>query len=108
MCGIFGLISKNNVNLSHLHSLAGHARQRGRDSSGLMYSDGDAYQVKRADYDINQLLKKHKNLKTTVVMGHSRLITNGLADNQPVVRDGIGVLHNGIIVNEVELWKQKI
>lgn len=105
MCGIFGLISKNNVNLSHLHSLAGHARQRGRDSSGLMYSDGDAYQVKRADYDINQLLKKHKNLKTTVVMGHSRLITNGLADNQPVVRDSIGVLHNGIIVNEAEIWK---
>jgi len=39
-------------------------------------------------------------------MGHSRLITNGLTDNQPVVRDDICVLHNGIIVNDEELWLQ--
>lgn len=37
-------------------------------------------------------------------MGHSRLITNGLFDNQPVVRDGICLIHNGIIVNEQEVW----
>jgi glutamine---fructose-6-phosphate transaminase (isomerizing) len=37
-------------------------------------------------------------------MGHSRLITNGLSDNQPVLRDGICVLHNGIIVNDEAIW----
>ena len=33
------------------------------------------------------------------------MITNGLFDNQPVVRDGILVLHNGIIVNDKEIWE---
>jgi hypothetical protein len=37
-------------------------------------------------------------------MGHSRLVTNGLADNQPVYRDSVGVIHNGIIVNHKEIW----
>jgi hypothetical protein len=39
-------------------------------------------------------------------MGHSRLITNGLADNQPVYRDGVCVIHNGIVVNHDVLWSQ--
>lgn len=37
-------------------------------------------------------------------MGHSRLITNGLEDNQPVFRDSVCVLHNGIVVNHASLW----
>lgn len=32
------------------------------------------------------------------------MITNGLSDNQPVVRGGICVIHNGIIVNDAEVW----
>lgn len=38
-------------------------------------------------------------------MGHSRLITNGLSDNQPVVRDDFALIHNGIIVNEETVWQ---
>ncbi len=30
MCGIFGIISKQKINLSELKLLAEHARQRGR------------------------------------------------------------------------------
>lgn len=104
MCGIFGLISDREIDHDHLNLLALHARQRGRDSSGLIYNDGGDYKVTRADYDIRQLLKNQKRLRSKVVMGHSRLITNGLADNQPVVRDGICVIHNGIIVNDEEIW----
>lgn len=104
MCGIFGIISDHEINRGHLNQLALHARQRGRDSSGLIYLDDNAYTVKRADYDIKRLLKKQDNLHTQVVMGHSRLITNGLSDNQPVVRDGICVIHNGIIVNDEAVW----
>ena len=104
MCGIFGIISKNEINLIHLKKLALHARQRGRDSSGLLYLEGDSCIVKRADYDIKSLLSKQRIIKSSMVMGHSRLITNGLSDNQPVVRDGMAVIHNGIIVNEEEVW----
>jgi len=105
MCGIFGIISNNKIIFSHLRQLALHSRQRGRDSSGLIYHDDDAYFIKRADYDIKKLLNKQANLRTHVVMGHSRLITNGLSDNQPVVRDGICLIHNGIIVNDADVWE---
>jgi glucosamine--fructose-6-phosphate aminotransferase (isomerizing) len=104
MCGIFGIISTKNINRDHLTKLAEHARQRGRDSSGLMYMESTSYKIRRADYDIKRLLSKHSSLHSNFVMGHSRLITNGLSDNQPVVRDGMAVIHNGIIVNEQYVW----
>lgn len=106
MCGIFGIVSGKNINTSHLHDLALHARQRGRDSSGLFYANGASYQVKRADYDIRRLLNKQGALTAACVMGHSRLITNGLSDNQPVVRDGLVLIHNGIVVNDEQVWQQ--
>lgn len=106
MCGIFGVISKECVNISHLSILADHARQRGQDSSGLMYLKNDSYEIIRSDYDINLLLCKNKQIDSKFVMGHSRLITNGLSDNQPVTRDDITLIHNGIVVNESEIWAE--
>ncbi len=104
MCGIFGVISKSSVDFNKLEQLAKHARQRGRDSSGLLCLDDGNYTAYRADYDIIKLIKRVKSDRFSTVLGHSRLITNGLSDNQPVVRDGIAVLHNGIIVNDDEIW----
>jgi glucosamine--fructose-6-phosphate aminotransferase (isomerizing) len=106
MCGIFGFIGGSTANRKDLEKLANHARQRGRDSSGFFYRDGSRYSVDRADYDIKKLIKKNKKINSNVVMGHSRLITNGLSDNQPVVRDGLCLIHNGIIVNDEEIWKE--
>ncbi len=34
-------------------------------------------------------------------------MTSGYADNQPVVRNGVVVIHNGIVVNADELWKHE-
>lgn len=85
-------------------TLALHARQRGRDSCGLIYMGRSGYQVKRADYDIKKLISEVKPFDSAFVFGHSRLITNGLSDNQPVVRGGICVIHNGIIVNDADVW----
>jgi len=106
MCGIFGLISQSTVNQNNIKRLAFHARQRGRDSSGLVFLEKDKYKICRADYDIKQLLSKVKPYNTSVVLGHSRLITNGLGDNQPVIRGEIAVIHNGIIVNDADIWNE--
>jgi hypothetical protein len=106
MCGIFGVIGKAIVDKNDLERLVQHARQRGRDSSGLMFHDQGRYQVNRADYDAVRLFKQVSVRSFDAVFGHSRLITNGLADNQPVVRDGICVFHNGIVVNYDALWPQ--
>lgn len=105
MCGIFGVIAPEVINKKDLKLLAKHAQQRGKDSSGLIFLKDNQYQIYRADYNIDKLLNKIKPYHSPIVLGHSRLITNGLADNQPVVRDDIFVLHNGIIVNDEEIWK---
>ena len=86
MCGIFGIISPKNINYTDLRWLAKCAKQRGKDSSGLIYKADENYIVERENNDIIKLLDKHKNLKTNILFGHSRLITNGLGDNQPVVK----------------------
>jgi hypothetical protein len=106
MCGIFGAIGTTSVDKSNLKTLVVHARQRGRDSSGLIYHSRGQYKVDRADFDISRLLKAVIVQDFDVIFGHSRLITNGLADNQPVVRDSICVLHNGIIVNDADIWSK--
>ena len=106
MCGIFGIVSPAPVEVRELRVLARHAQQRGKDSSGLATLDRGICCVFRADYRLTRLVKEVKPRSSGLVMGHSRLITNGLGDNQPVVREGICVLHNGIIVNEDAAWKR--
>lgn len=105
MCGIFGIISQDKIDKKDLKLLVKHSQQRGKDSSGLIYLDNKSYQIYRADFNIDKLLSKTKPYGSPVVFGHSRLITNGLSDNQPVIRDNVFVLHNGIIVNDEEIWK---
>ena len=106
MCGIFGIIGNDVVSASDLKVLAKHATQRGRDSSGLM-TFGEEYSVVRAEYSLSQLIKKVDLRKAKVILGHSRLITDGASDNQPFVVDGISVFHNGIVVNADELFQSE-
>lgn len=107
MCGIFGVISDGVIKKSNLFELIKHSQQRGKDSSGLVFLNESDYHINRADYNIEKLYEnlKHQNLRN-VVLGHSRLITNGLSDNQPVIRENIFTIHNGIIINEKEIWDQ--
>jgi hypothetical protein len=106
MCGIFGVISSGTFDRKGLRELARHSQQRGKDSSGLLVLEGGTCRVFRADCRISVLLGKVNPKSGGLIMGHSRLVTNGLEDNQPVVRDGICVLHNGIVVNEEAAWKK--
>jgi len=106
MCGIFGILSSSNYSFNDLEFLAKHAQQRGKDSSGLFFYDNKKYCTFRADYEITKLIKKARQYSSRFIMGHSRLITNGMSDNQPVLRDNIVVIHNGIIVNDEQVWKK--
>ena len=106
MCGIFGIVSNQLVNSEELLQFARHGEQRGKDSSGLFVSKLDGYDLHRANNAITSLLKDVNVSTSFLVIGHSRLVTNGLADNQPVYRDGVCVIHNGIVVNHEGLWAQ--
>ena len=105
MCGIFGIVSNKKVDKNNLKKLVFHSQQRGKDSSGLITYLNNRYIVNRADYEITKLLQKTKPYNSKIVFGHSRLVTNGMKDNQPVIRNGIICIHNGIIVNEDEIWE---
>ena len=106
MCGIFGQVSKMGLNKNNLDEIVKHSEQRGVDSAGLIYYEDETYKIDRADFNIEKLLKQVKPYDSKIVLGHSRLITNGLGDNQPVIKDNICVIHNGIIVNEEDVWKK--
>lgn len=105
MCGIFGSTVPSGLDSRSVGKLIKQAEQRGRDSSGLVVHREDGYDVFKADFSIEKLLKRAPVKSTDVFIGHSRLITNGTSDNQPIVRDGMAVVHNGIIINHESLWQ---
>jgi glucosamine--fructose-6-phosphate aminotransferase (isomerizing) len=106
MCGIFGVIGDNPNNVSNITKLANYARRRGKDSSGIVSFSNSQYVIERADFDIEKLLRKKLLFNSNFIIGHSRLITNGLEDNQPVFRDDIILIHNGIVTNDTIIWEE--
>lgn len=107
MCGIFGIVDiENNINTKNLKTLALHAKQRGIDASGLIVQSENNIDIYRADAGIDKLLNKVNINNKNLVLGHSRLVTNGFVDNQPVFRDELILIHNGIVTNCDDLWSE--
>jgi len=105
MCGIFGVSNYSPSCFSGLLSLAKSSKRRGMDSSGFFTSTNlGNYRGIRADYSVDRLFDQLELNNISFLMGHSRLITNGLSDNQPVWRDDVCVIHNGIIIDDTHLW----
>jgi asparagine synthetase B (glutamine-hydrolysing) len=65
-------------------------------------------QKKEVVAKISNSLKSQNSVN--YIFGHARLVTNGSQlnddNNQPVIKDGIICVHNGIVVNYAELWDQ--
>lgn len=131
MCGIFGVIVKKNANLSKvfikdcLTIVARNSVARGKDSSGVVFKldSQKCFKLVKGDIPIYDLLKSVEyralleeaqldfdNGRAFQAIGHARLVTNGSqlveVNNQPVVKNGIIGVHNGIIVNVEKLWKE--
>jgi len=107
MCGIFGLVKKDSFSnkSKELRTLVSHAEQRGKDSSGIFIRDNrNKYMIYKSDKTIIQLHNSLKQKQFDLVVGHSRLVTNGQLDNQPLIYENIIVFHNGIIVNTDLIW----
>lgn len=136
MCGIFGILLRPNAQLAArsteqlLRELYKLSESRGKESAGLhMYApqSGEAWTVKGAQratelleapelqHVLGEALPKlyDKGQAPTVpvaLIAHSRLVTNGTAalpqNNQPVRWGSVSIIHNGIIVNVDELWRE--
>ena len=130
MCGIFGLVTSqksdwypNKINevTKNLYRLS---ESRGKEASGFAFFNNETINVYKQPIPASKLIKSNefKNIfkddeiidsaseKSKVFIGHSRLVTNGALEknenNQPVVTSGLVGVHNGIIVNDNELWNK--
>ncbi len=129
MCGIFGIIVKPQSNITAkniaktLKRIALLSESRGKDSSGIAFRNLESKQISiiKGDIPISHLLRSREynvSLSQNIssynrdnnffAFGHARLVTNGSqliqVNNQPVIKDEMVVVHNGIIVNVEELW----
>ena len=123
MCGILGFVKTEESGidtigiekiLEHLYSFS---EVRGHDSSGIAVMRDDCITVnKRAlsaskylkTKEYKQLIQNPKDIQA--IIAHARMETNGSfsesINNQPVIKDSLVTVHNGIIVNDIELWKK--
>ena len=127
MCGIFGIAIKANASIKNkkidqiLDSLYKNSESRGKESSGILVNrsgnlviaksnEGAKKFIKTKEYKkcLNIGLNQNKR-ENTIILGHSRLVTNGRGclnrNNQPIYSDNIAIVHNGIIVNDKDVFK---
>lgn len=125
MCGILGWMTTDKSDISPkwfslgCKALFKLSETRGKEASGVCGVTDDAVTIVKAPIRVGKLissdayiqcmqdvLKKRKKL----VMGHARMVTNGGVDdpanNQPVIRNNLICIHNGIIVNSEEIWNE--
>jgi len=104
------------------------SESRGKEASGLAVLSGRTISVYKTGLRASILIrtKEYRQFLNTAIggslkgsdrinmpitiIGHSRLVTNGRqqvnSNNQPVIKDGVVGVHNGIIVNCQNLWIQ--
>lgn len=104
MCGIFGVVAHYPKDASILKTLVKRSERRGKDASGLIWLHREKYYVYKSNDHLSKIWEKNLPSKISFVAGHSRLITSGEDDNQPVNFENIWVIHNGIVLNASQLW----
>jgi asparagine synthetase B (glutamine-hydrolysing) len=134
MCGIFGMVAKDDIFSSRdiekiSRKLFLLSESRGKESAGIAFSTEEGIRVFKSPLPASTMIRNshykkffkesfqingdggEKPLSHPVTfIGHSRLVTNGSQENhdnnQPVIKDGIVAIHNGIIVNDDQLWSE--
>lgn len=134
MCGIFGVISKKDSNISEakLRSITDRlfilSEARGKESAGIAVknSNNGTISVLKKSIPASELIKSDEYNKFYVeatknlfdlnkrgsfaIIAHARLVTNGSQENnnnnQPVIKNNAVAVHNGIITNVEELWQK--
>lgn len=126
MCGIYGINVQpvawcdSDVLQNLVKRLALFSESRGKEAAGVAMVSGQnvvlykapipASQLLKTDIFKNHFLKPAQNTGAHTIIGHSRLVTDGHEqnnrNNQPVARDDLICVHNGIVVNVQRLWQQ--
>ena len=132
MCGIFGIITSkiDASSINQIHDITNDlfkiSESRGKDASGIAIKFNDKISILKGPIKSSELIKtqqfqkfwnsailnnnSQKQNTPLVILGHSRMVTNGTpennCDNQPLIKKTIVGVFNGIITNEKELWEK--
>ncbi|GFZ31517.1 amidophosphoribosyltransferase [Clostridium zeae] len=108
-CGVFGVFSKNNLDVARITYYGLYALQhRGQESAGIAVSDGDNIKLHKDLGLITEAFKERhlEELKGHVAIGHVRYSTTGstnVENAQPLLSSyklgSIAIAHNGNLVN---------
>jgi glucosamine--fructose-6-phosphate aminotransferase (isomerizing) len=128
MCGILGVVlhPDSRVSADSVESIVKAlyllSETRGKEASGFALTSGRTIKVGKRpiaasklikDRRFNEILRASLEQRSTsgsyALIGHSRLVTNGAQEvfdnNQPIVSNGAVGIHNGIIVNDADIWR---
>lgn len=127
MCGIFGIIANpsSGIDSASLRRVVRRmfdlSEVRGKDASGVIaltsteiaifkLPERAKVLVRRREFRdlLHDACREYEAGSPLVIAGHTRMVTNGSEwderNNQPIIKDGYVILHNGIIVNDSDLW----
>jgi asparagine synthetase B (glutamine-hydrolysing) len=124
MCGLFGFCVKASSTLPEtalrfvLEDLFLFSERRGKEASGYAVHDSESTVVCRSPLPASKMIKSGAMQKISFcfkddeshvsAVGQTRLVTTGsealIENNQPIVKSGMICVHNGIIVNDADLW----
>ncbi len=114
MCGIVGIVSKDQINQQIYDSLL-LLQHRGQDSTGLATMDGSVFHLRKAKGQVREAYRTRdmRALKGSVGLGHVRYATKGAANREEEAQPfyvnapyGIILVHNGNLTNTRELEKE--
>tara|TARA_Y100001968_G_scaffold329673_1_gene379580 strand:- start:5767 stop:7227 length:1461 start_codon:yes stop_codon:yes gene_type:complete len=114
MCGIVGVISKDQVNQQIYDSLL-LLQHRGQDSTGIVTMDKSVFHIHKSKGQVREAYRTRdmRNLKGSIGLGHVRYATKGAADREDEAQPfyvnapyGIVLVHNGNLTNTRQLEKE--
>ncbi len=113
MCGIVGIVSKDQVNQQIYDSLL-LLQHRGQDSTGIATMDGSVFHLRKSKGQVREAYRTRdmRSLRGNIGLGHVRYATKGGADREEEAQPfyvnapyGIILIHNGNLTNTREIEK---